>query len=110
VRNTYRTLAEHHDVARSTPYTRVHGRRSNEEKAQSQQYLTPYKEKAVVKFILHLAEFKQRVRIKHIHLLAFSVARQRSTNEPPKPLGKNWARAFEKHHPELKVKRDRVLD
>jgi hypothetical protein len=110
VRNTYRALAEHHDVARSTLHARAHGRRSNEEKAQSQQYLNPCEEKAVVNFVLHLAEFGQRVRIKHIPSLAFSVARQRSANKPPKPPGKNWARAFEKRHPELKAKRDRALD
>lgn len=110
VRNTYRALAEHHDVARSTLYDRAHGQRSKEEKAQSQQYLTPCEEKAIVNFLLSIAEFGQPVRIKHIPSLAFSIARQRSTNKLPKPLGKNWARAFEKRHPELKVRRCTALD
>jgi Tc5 transposase DNA-binding domain len=110
VRNTYRALAEHHDVARSTLHYRAHGRRSKEKKAQSQQYLTPCEEKAVVNFLLQMAEFGQLVRIKHILSLAFSVARQRSTNKPPKPPGRNWARAFEKRHPELKTRRNRPLD
>jgi hypothetical protein len=100
VRNTYRALAEHSGVARSTLYYRALGRRSKEQKAQSQQYLTPCEEKAVVNFLLQMAEFEQPVRIKHIPSLAFSVARQRSTNKPPKPPGRNWARAFEKRHPE----------
>jgi hypothetical protein len=44
-------------------------------------------------------------------LLAFSVARQRPTrNKPIKPPGKNWARAFEKRHPELKARRVRAID
>ena len=110
VRNTYRALAEHSGVARSTLHDRAHGQRSKEEKAQSQQYLTPCEEKAVVNFVLHMSEFGQRVRIKHIPSLAFSIARQRSTNKPPKPPGKNWARGFEKRHPELKARRMRALD
>jgi hypothetical protein len=51
------------------------------------------------------------VRIKFIPSLAFSIARQRSTtNKPFKPLGKNWARAFEKRHLELKARRVRAID
>jgi hypothetical protein len=75
VRNTYRALADHHNVPRSTLYDRAHGQRSKEQKAQSQQYLTPCEEKAVVNFVLHMAEFGQRVRIKYIPSLAFSVVR-----------------------------------
>jgi hypothetical protein len=110
VRNTYRALADHHDVPRSTLHDRAHGRRSQEEKAQSQQYLTPCEEKAIINFLLQMAEFGQPVRIKHIPSLAFSVARQRSKNMPPKPPGRNWARAFEKRHPELKARRSTALD
>jgi hypothetical protein len=110
VRNTYRARAEYHKVARSTLHDREHGIRSKEQKAGSQQYLTLCEEKAVVNFVLQMAEFGQRIRIKYIPSLAFSVARQRSTNKPPKPPGKNWARAFEKRHPELKARRKRALD
>lgn len=110
VRNTYRALADHHNVARSTLHDRAHGQRSKEQKAQSQQYLNPCEETAVVNFLLQMAELGQSVRIKYIPSLAFSVARQRSTNKPPKPPGKNWARAFEKRHPELKARRNRALD
>src|ERR1700755_1925078 len=110
VRKTYRGRAEHTGVARSTLNARALGRRSKEEKAQSQQYLTPCEEKAVVNFVLHLADLGQRVRIKYIPSLAFSVARQRPTSKPPKPPGKNWARAFEIRHPELKARRERALD
>lgn len=110
VRNTYRARAEHTGVARSTLNARALGRRSKEEKAQSQQYLTPCEEKAIVDFLLQMAELEQSVRIKYIPSLAFSVARQRSTNKSPKPPDKNWARAFEKRHPELKARRNRPLD
>ena len=59
VRNTYRDLADHHGVAHSTLNDRAHGQRSKEEKAQSQQFLTPCEENAVVNFVLHMARFGQ---------------------------------------------------
>ena len=111
VRNTYRALAEHSDVARSTLHYRALGRRSKEQKAQNQQYLTPWEEKAVVKYLLHMSDLARPVRIKYIPSLAFSIARQRSmTDKPPTPPGKNWARAFEKRHPELRARRNRALN
>ncbi|KAF2732336.1 hypothetical protein EJ04DRAFT_411048, partial [Polyplosphaeria fusca] len=72
--------------------------------------LTPCEENAIVNLLLQMAEFGQPVRIKHIPSLAFIVARQRSTNKPVKPPGRNWARAFEKHHPELKARKSTALD
>ena len=111
VPRTYATLAERGDVPLSTLYHRDHGRRSKEEQAQSQQYLTREEEKAIVKFLLLMSNLGQPVRIKFIPSLAFSVARQRSTsNQPIKPPGKNWPRAFEKRHPELKARRVRSID
>jgi hypothetical protein len=77
VRRTYAALAERGNIPLSTLHHRAHGRRSIEEKAQSQQYLTPCEEKAVVKFLLQMEDFGQPVRIKYIPLLAFSVTRQR---------------------------------
>jgi hypothetical protein len=46
---TYAALADYGKVALSTLYHRARGRRSIEEKAKSQQYLTPCEEKAIVK-------------------------------------------------------------
>ena len=59
-----------------------------------------------------MSNFGQPVRIKHIPSLALSIARQRSivTDNPTKPPGKNWARAFEKRNPELKARRVRSID
>jgi len=51
MRRTYAALAEYGEVPLSTLH-RARGRRSREEKDQSQQYLTPSEEKAVVKFLL----------------------------------------------------------
>ncbi|KAF2790689.1 hypothetical protein K505DRAFT_250642 [Melanomma pulvis-pyrius CBS 109.77] len=79
VRKTYRALAEYYNVARSTLHDR----------------LTLCEEKAIVNLFLLMTEYGQPVRIKHIPSLAFSIACQQSTNKPPKPPGKNWARAFE---------------
>jgi len=110
VRRTYAALAERGDVPLSSLHHRDKGRRSKEEKAQSQQYLNPEEEKALVKFLLLMYNLGQPVRIKFIPSLAFSVARQRSTNKPIKSPGKNWARAFEKRHLELKARRVRAID
>jgi hypothetical protein len=74
VRNTYRGLAECHNVAHSILHERGHGQRLLEEKAQGQQYLTPCEEKAIVKFILQMRKCGQHVRVKHISPLDSSVA------------------------------------
>jgi hypothetical protein len=75
---SYRALADHGEVPRSTLHARAQGRRSMEEKAESQQYLSPWEEDALVKFLLQMSDLGQPVRIKFIPFLAFCVARQRS--------------------------------
>lgn len=108
---TYAARAEQGDIPLSTLHHRAKGRRSREEKAQSQQYLTPDEEKAVVRFLLLMSSLDKPVRIKFIPSLAFSVARRRcAANRPGKPPGKNWPRAFQKRHPELKSRRVKAID
>jgi hypothetical protein len=108
---SYRTLADHGEVPRSTLHACARGRRSMEEKAQSQQYLSPWEEDALVNFLLQMSDLGQPVRIKFIPLLAFCVARQRSERaQPPKPPNKNWARTFEKRHPDTQARRVTALD
>jgi hypothetical protein len=80
VPTSYRALADHGEVPRSTLHARAQGRRSIEEKAQSQQYLSPWEEDALVKFLLQMSDLGQPVRIKFIPFLAFCVAR-----DPSKP-------------------------
>ncbi|KAF2804448.1 uncharacterized protein BDZ99DRAFT_370393, partial [Mytilinidion resinicola] len=80
------------------------------EKAQSQQYLTPDEEKAVIKFLLLMSNLGQLVRIKYIPSLAFYVARNQLTNKPIKPPGKNWPRGFEKRYLELKAKTVKAIN
>ncbi|KAF2874193.1 hypothetical protein BDV95DRAFT_474614, partial [Massariosphaeria phaeospora] len=84
-----------------------------DEHAHSQQYLTPEEEKAMVKFLLLMSSLGHPVRIKFLPSLAFSIARRRSnvtTNNLIKPPGKNWPRAFETRHPELKARRVKAID
>jgi hypothetical protein len=52
VPRTYAARAEQSNVPLSTLHHRAKGRRSREEKAQSQQYLGPEEEKAVARFLL----------------------------------------------------------
>jgi len=52
VPNSYRALADHGNVPRFTLHHCARGQRSIQEKAQSQQYLTPWEEDIVVKFVL----------------------------------------------------------
>ncbi|EMC97277.1 hypothetical protein BAUCODRAFT_87975, partial [Baudoinia panamericana UAMH 10762] len=94
VPKSYRSLADHSGA-----------------KAQSQQYLTPSEEKAVVDFMLQMSALGHPVRIKHVPFIAFSATRNRPTLERPlKPPGKNWAKALENRHPNLKARRVRALD
>jgi hypothetical protein len=61
--------------------------------------------------LLLVSSFGHPVRIKFIPSLAFSIARRRSTAiNPIKPPGKNWTRAFEKRHKELKARKVRAID
>jgi hypothetical protein len=109
--DTYAARAAHGDVPISTLNHRALGRRSREAKAQSQRYLTPYEENAVVEFLLQQKAFGRPVRMKHIPSIAFSATRNRPpADRPLKPPGPNWPKAFEKHHPELVAKKNRPQD
>ena len=108
---SYRALADRGGVPHSTLHHRAQGRRSLEQKAESQQYLTPWEERALLKFLFQMADFGQPVRIKFVPSLAFSVTHQRPlTDRPLKPPGRNWAKAFEKRHTVLQARRVRALD
>ncbi|KAF1820765.1 uncharacterized protein K489DRAFT_304002, partial [Dissoconium aciculare CBS 342.82] len=111
VPNSYRALADHAGVPCSTLHHRARGRQSLRAKAERQQYLTPPEEQAVVEFLLHMSKLGQPVRMKHVPSIAFSATRQRCANNgPSKPPGKNWAKALENRHPELRAKRVGALD
>jgi hypothetical protein len=106
VPTSYHAPADHGEVPCSTLHSLAQRHRSMEEKAQSQQYLSPWEEDALVKLLLQTSDLGQPMRIKFIPFLAFCVARQQSKQaRPPKPPNKNWARGFEKRHPDTQAQR-----
>jgi hypothetical protein len=108
---TYDARSKRSGVPLTTLYYRKHGRRSKEEKAQGQQYLTPSEEIALEKYLKLMADLGNPVRIKCLSSLAFNIARRRSTiHIATKPPGKNWAQGFQKRHPALKSRRVRAID
>jgi hypothetical protein len=108
---TYVALSEWGNVARSTLYHSARGRRSKEDKARSQQYLTPSEEKAFVKYLLQLSDHGYPVRMKHLCSYTFIIARGRSTTDTAiKPPGKNWPKAFVDRYPELQSRRVKAVD
>ena len=111
VRKSFRALADHSDVPRTTLQHRARGRRSREEKAQSQHYLYPWEAKALVKFLVQQDALGRSVRIKYIRPIAFGLARQRPPKDrPSKSPSKNWPQSFYKRHPELRASKSGALD
>jgi hypothetical protein len=78
VRRLYCTLADYGGVARSTLYCRDYSGPSDKDKADSQLYLKLWEESALIKFILHMLDLSQPVRIKYIPALAFIATRARA--------------------------------
>ena len=68
---SYRALADHGGVPRSTVHARAHDRQSMQKKAERQQYLTPSEDKALVDYFLYMANIGYPVRIKHVPDIAF---------------------------------------
>ena len=75
VPKSFRTLADHSDVPRTALQHRARGRRSKEEKAQSQHYLYPWEAIALVKFLV------QRDAL-HVRLLQFSTRGELEARTP----------------------------
>jgi hypothetical protein len=104
-------LARHGDVAYATLWHRAHGRPSKEDKARGQQYLTPVEEKALDQYLIRMADLGYPIPIKRLRSLAFSIARRRSAEDIAIKLpGKNWPKAFERRHPELKARKVKAMD
>ncbi|KAF2259111.1 hypothetical protein CC78DRAFT_621278 [Lojkania enalia] len=83
----------HGDVPLSTLHHRARGRRSREAKAQSQLYLTPCEENAVVDFLLQMDNLGQPIRI-----------------IPLKPPGVNWAKRLGRRRLELVAIKEKPQD
>ena len=111
VPKSYRALADYGNVPCSTLHHRARGRPSMEAKAQGQQYLKPYKEDVVVKYLLQMSNLGQPIRLKFIPSIAFSVTRQRpAADRPVNPPSRNWTKALENRHLVLKARRVKALD
>ena len=108
---TYVALAKCGKVPYSTLNHRAHGRPSKEDKARSQQYLTPVEEKALARYLVRMADMGYPIPIKHVRSLAFIIARRRSTMDKAiKPPGKNWPKAFERRQPALTSRKVKAID
>ena len=70
-RQVYDVISNREDVPLSTLNHRALGRRSKEQKAQSQQYLTPSEEIALEKYLKLISDLANPVRIKFLPSLAF---------------------------------------
>jgi hypothetical protein len=90
--------SEDKELPYHTRYYQQRGRRSMKEKAQSQQYLTPPEEEALVDFILRMGAAGTPICVKYIPGLVFCIAlciaRRRTANRPSEPPKKNWPQAF----------------
>jgi hypothetical protein len=108
---SFRALADHSGVPHATLHRRSHGGPSSEQKGEDQQYLTPWEEEALVKFILQMANFGYPVRLKFIPALAYRLTLQRPQSaRPPKPPHINWTKAFRKRNPILEARMVGALD
>jgi hypothetical protein len=106
VPDTFAARSEHSNVPISTLVHRRNSQRSWEEHAQSQQYLSQEEEKGLVHFLLLMSNLGHPAQMKFIRLLAFSIARRRSTKtQSTKPPGKNWPKAFAERHPKLQARK-----
>ncbi|KAM3423207.1 hypothetical protein BST61_g657 [Cercospora zeina] len=108
---SFRARSNRSHVPRTTLQHRARGRPSIEEKAQSQQYLDPWEERALVNFLTDQDALGRPVRIKYVGSIAFSLAKRRlPAQRPSKPPSKNWPQLFYRRHPELKARTASALD
>ena len=112
-----RTSPHVSELPPTTRWYRAHGRRTREEKAAKQQYLTPQEEKALVQYVLRLSKNGYPVPVKLLRSLAFVIRCRRSSvfqvpaaDSAIQPPGKNWPQGFYKRHPELQARRLKALD
>ena len=111
VPKSFRALADHSDVSRTTLQHRAHDWRFKKEKIQSQHYLYSWKAKVLVKFLIQQNALERSVRIKYIRSIVFSLARQQlSTNRSSKSSSKNWSQFFYKRHSELRASKSETLN
>lgn len=101
----------------STLWRHARGQPILQDKASRQQYLTPREEKALLEYVLRMADRGYPLPVKFLRTLAFVIARQRTSTSAVTaaqseihPPGKNWPQGFYQRHPELRAKRLRPFD
>jgi DDE superfamily endonuclease len=103
--------------SKSTLWRHARGRPTRRDKADSQQYLTPREEKALLEYVLRMDQRGYPLPVKFLGSIAHVIKRQRSSafqvpaaNDGIRPPGKNWPQGFYKRYPELKARKVRPLD
>lgn len=111
ISNTLTARAAYSNVPLSTVTHRANRRTSKEAKAVGQRYLYPYKEDAVVDFVLQSSALGFPIRMKYLPAIAFSATRHRpKADRPLKPSHINWVKPFERRRPEIVGKKNRPQD
>jgi hypothetical protein len=99
------------DVPRTTLQHRARGRCSKKEKDNGQGYLYFWEEKALVRFVVQQDALGRSIRMKYLHLIAFSLASQRPpADRPNKAPYRNWPQEFYKRRAELRASKSSALD
>ena len=109
VRKSISARAKYGNVPRTTVHYRSKGRPSRKAKAESQQYLTPFKKKALADFVLRISAYGSFIRINYISSLAFCIARRRTIKRPVEPPKKNWPQAFRRRHLQIRSRNNRPM-
>jgi hypothetical protein len=104
-------------VPLATLWHRDHGRKTVQERATLQQYLTPQEEKALVKYLIDMFRRGFPLPVKACRSLAHEIALRRpstfqtlASDRKINPPGKNWAQSFQRRHPELKATRVQAIN
>lgn len=110
--NTWSAKSDSTNIPASTLWHRANGRRSKEEQAQNQQYLTITEEKSLVSHALRSARNGFPVPLKSFCSLAYVIVRRRSSEHhiPTKPPSAGWTRKFFKRNPEIKPRKSKPID
>jgi hypothetical protein len=98
-------------IHRTTLQHRARGRRSREEKDQGKQYLYPWEEKVLVRFLALQDALGRSVPVKYVCSIAFSLACKRDPGDRPSdPPNKNWPQFLYKRSSKLAASRRQALD
>ena len=103
--------------SKSTLWRHARSRPIRKDKADSQQYLTPREERALLEYVLCMDERENPLPVKFLGFIAHVIKRRRpfafqvpAADDGVRPPGKNWPQGFYKCHPELKARKVRPLD